>query len=356
MRIGIDARELSGHPTGVGRYLRGLLNEWSRSTDGAKHQFVLYAAEVPPVSFDARQFLTRVVPGNGGTWWEQARLPQAAEHDHLDVFFSPAYTTALRLRVPVVVAIHDVSFVAHPEWFGAREGVRRRWLTNRSAWKARTVVTISEFSRREIMERLGVPPNRVIVIPPGVTPLDPGSAARSGGVLYVGSIFNRRRVPDLIRAFAPLAHRHPDLTLDLVGDNRTRPHQDLLGVIAREGLDHRARWRSYLSDEDLKPLYAAARAFAFLSEYEGLGLTPLEALAAGVPPVLLDTPVAHESCGSAALYVQPGDIAGLTAALETLLYDDVVRRRLLNTAARVIESYDWKDAARDTLAVIAAAA
>jgi len=356
MRIGIDARELCGHPTGVGRYLRGLLNEWSRSADAARYQFVLYAAEIPPVSFDAHQFLTRVVPGNGGTWWEQANLPRAAAQDHLDVFFSPAYTTALRLTVPVVVAIHDVSFVAHPEWFGAREGVRRRWLTNRSAWKARSVITISEFSRGEITERLGVPPDRVIVIPPGVTPRAPGSGARRGGVLYVGSIFNRRRVPDLIRAFAPLADLHPDLTLDLVGDNRTRPHQDLLGLIAREGLDHRARWRSYLSDEDLKPLYAEARAFAFPSEYEGLGLTPLEALAAGIPPVLLDTPVAHESCGGAALYVKPGDIAGLTAALETLLYDDVVRRRLLTASARVMQSYDWKHAARDTLAVIAAAA
>jgi len=356
MRIGIDARELCGQPTGVGRYLRGLLQEWSRSPDGARHQFVLYAAEAIPITFDARQFITRVVPGNGGTWWEQALLPQAAEQDHLDVFFSPAYTTALRLAVPVVVAIHDVSFVAHPEWYGAREGLRRRWLTNRSAWKARTVITISEFSRLEIMDRLGLPSDRIIVIAPGITPLALTSATRSGGVLYVGSIFNRRHVPDLIRAFAPLAHRHPSLTLDLVGDNRTRPHQDLLGVIAREGLEHRARWRAYLPDEDLRQLYSGARAFAFLSEYEGLGLTPLEALAAGIPPVLLDTAVAHESCGTAALYVKRGDITGLTAALESLLFDEVVRERLLTAAARVMASYDWQDSARDTLAVIAAAA
>jgi glycosyltransferase involved in cell wall biosynthesis len=296
------------------------------------------------------------VSGAGGTWWEQGRLPQAVAQDHLDVFFSPAYTTALRLRVPVVLAIHDVSFVAHPEWFGAREGLRRRWLTNRSAWKARTIITISEFSRREIMDRLGVPADRIIVIAPGVQPLTTERADRSGGVLYVGSIFNRRRLPDLIRAFAPLARRDPSLTLDLVGDNRTRPHQDLLGFIAREGLEQRARWRAYLPDEDLRQLYASARAFAFLSEYEGLGLTPLEALAAGVPTVLLDTAVAHESCGSAALYVPQGDIPALTAALQSLLADEPTRARLLAAAPQVLSAYRWPDAARATLAVIAGAA
>ena len=246
-------------------------------------EFVLYATEAPGLTLDPRRFFTRVVPGPGGTWWEQMRLPRAVAQDHLDVFFSPAYTTALRIVLPVVVAIHDLSFIAHPEWFGTREGLRRRWLTTQSAAKARTIVTISEFSRREIVERLRIPASRVLVIAPGITPERPKPGPRSGGVLFVGSIFNRRRLPDLVRAFAPLARRHPSLTLDLVGDNRTLPHEDLPGLIAREGLDRQARWHAYLPQSDLKALFDQARAFAFLSEYEGLGLTPLEALAAGVP-------------------------------------------------------------------------
>ena len=306
LRIGIDARELCGHSTGVGRYLGGLLREWQDSDEAQRHEFVLYAVEPLPMPLRSDQFKTRIVAGPPGTWWEQARLPRAVAGDAIDVFFAPAYTFALRLHVPTVVAIHDISFIAHPEWFGVREGLRRRWLTTQSAAHARTIITISEFSRREIIDRLNIAPIRVVVIPPGIATDDTPDTARSGGILYVGSIFNRRRVPDLIRAFGPIARAYPSVTLDIVGDNRSHPHQDIRGLIAREGLEAQARWRAYVPDEGLHALYHNARAFAFLSEYEGLGLTPLEALAAGVPPVLLDTPVARESCGSAALYVQPG--------------------------------------------------
>src|SRR5262245_42231058 len=129
MRIGIDARELSGRITGVGRYLAGMIREWTTTDRARIHEFVLYAPERLATSLDSRRFPTRVVPGNGGTWWEQMQLPRVAAADHLDAFFAPAYTAPLRLDVPTVVTIHDVSYVAHPEWFQLREGARRRWLT-----------------------------------------------------------------------------------------------------------------------------------------------------------------------------------------------------------------------------------
>jgi glycosyltransferase involved in cell wall biosynthesis len=274
--------------------------------------------------------------------------------DHLDVFFAPAYTAPPLRRVPVVVAIHDLSFFAHPEWFSTREGVRRRLLTRRSARAAEAVVTISQFTRRELIERLNLPPDRIHVIPPGATaPALSGeraaTAERARTILYVGSIFNRRRLPDLVSAFGRVARTHPDIALEIVGDNRSYPRQDLPRIIAREGLTERARWRQFVPDAELAALYASARGFAFLSEYEGLGLTPLEALAAGVPPVLLDTPVARESCGSAALYVERGDIAGTARALEQLLFDDNVRQGVLAAAPPVIARYRWPEAARDTL-------
>jgi glycosyltransferase involved in cell wall biosynthesis len=168
-------------------------------------------------------------------------------------------------------------------------------------------------------------------------------------VLYVGSVFNRRHLPDLVRGFAPVARKHPEASLEIVGDNRTHPRVDLRQTIAREGLTGRARWRPYVPDAELDALYGSARAFAFLSEYEGLGLTPLEALAAGVPSVLLDTPVARESCGRAALYVGQGDLAATTGALETLLFDDAVRHELLTAAPETLARYSWPRAARETL-------
>ena len=122
--------------------------------------------------------------------------------------------------------------------------------------------------------------------------------------------------------------------------------------MAQKELDGQVRWREYVTDAELHDLYGQARAFAFLSEYEGLGLTPLEALAAGVPPVLLDTPVARESCGDAAVYVPPRDVPATTRALESVLFDEATRSRILAAAPAELAKYSWPHAARETLAVL----
>ena len=370
MRIGIDARELCGRSTGAGRYLAGLLQQWTGDDRARRHEFLLYAADPISIALDGR-FSARRVPGPPGWWWEQMRVPRVVSGDHVDVWFAPAYTAPLRLRAPSVVAVHDLSFVAHPEWFRFREGARRRLFTRHSARAARAVITISEFSKRELVERLDVPAERIHVIPPGIGGVvgghgAPGESARSSNpkslipnpynVLYVGSIFNRRHVPDLIRAFGPIARSHPGVALDIAGDNRSQPREDLRRTIESEGLQTIVQWHEYVADEQLAALYAHARAFAFLSEYEGLGLTPLEALAHGVPAVLLDTPVARESCGDAALYVPPHDLPAVTRALETVLFDETVRARLLAAAPAVLTKYSWPRAARETLAVLERAA
>lgn len=354
MRIGIDARELCGRATGVGRYLGGLVREWAADPRARRHEFVLYAPQPIALPLDARRFPTRTVAGSGGTWWEQVALPRAAAADQVDVWFAPAYTAPLRLAAPIVVAIHDLSFVAHPEWFRPREGARRRWLTSQSARRATSVITISEFSRRELIERLDVPADKIHVIPPGINAaFSPQPSALSPPrVLFVGSIFNRRHVTSLIRAFAPIARAHSDASLDIVGDNRSHPREDLRQTIAGEGLEAQVRWHEYVSDEQLAALYAGARAFAFLSEYEGLGLTPLEALAAGVPPLLLDTAVARESCGQAAIYVPVRDLPATTRGLASLLFDDTVRERILAAAPAELAKFDWPRAARETLQVL----
>ena len=356
MRIGIDARELCGHATGVGRYLGGLLSAWSGGDAARRHEFVLYAPDEIPLTLDTRRFATRQIPPAGGMRWEQMRLPAVAARDHLDVFFAPAYSAPLRLRVPIVVAIHDVSFAAHPEWFRLAEGARRRFFSRQSARKAQVIVTISEFSKREIGEHLDVPAAKIRVIPPGVTRLPTAGSTRELSVLFVGSIFNRRHVPDLIRAFAPIARQHAAAVLEIVGDNRSFPHEDIDGVAAAEHIERQVRWHRFVSDEVLAKLYARASAFAFLSEYEGLGLTPLEALGAGVPPVLLDTPVARESCGDCAIYVPLYDRGATTHALEVALFDQVARERLLSSAGTVLARYDCARSAQETLAVLESAA
>jgi glycosyltransferase involved in cell wall biosynthesis len=249
--------------------------------------------------------------------------------------------------------IHDVSFVAHPEWFRFREGLRLRWLTRASAANACAVITVSDFSREEIVEHLRVPASRIHVIRPGLFVRNTNQrSAREPKVLFVGSIFNRRHVPDLIAAVAPILRVHPSASLDIVGDNRSYPHEDVMAAIEREQLGEQITWHRYASDEQLADLYGRARAFVFLSEYEGLGLTPLEALTAGVPPVLFDTAVGRDSCGDAALYVPRNRPLDIQPAIEQLLFDERIRERLLAAAPEALARFSWTRAARETLQLL----
>jgi glycosyltransferase involved in cell wall biosynthesis len=163
-------------------------------------------------------------------------------------------------------------------------------------------------------------------------------------------------VVDLLQAFARVARTAPGASLDLVGDNRTYPPEDLDAAIERFGVRDRVRWHRYASEQTLRDLYRRASVFAFLSEYEGLGLTPLEAMTWGAVPVLLDTPVARESCGGAALYVPSPQREPVARALEDALFNERLRASLLDAAPAVLARYSWPSAARDTLRLIEEAA
>jgi glycosyltransferase involved in cell wall biosynthesis len=354
LRIGVDARELLGHSTGVGRYLGELLTRWTARQDASVRRFVLYTPEPLSLALPAGATETRVIGGGRGTWWEQTHLRRAVREDSLDLFFAPAYTAPMGTGLALALTIHDISFIAHPEWFRASEGLRRRWLTRRGASMASVIFTDSEFSRSELERYLRIDRGRIQVIPPGTTPprLSAGgqAPAREPLVLFVGSLFNRRRVPDLIAAFARATAGQSGARLAIVGDNRTWPRQDLRGVAAAHGVTARTEFLSYISEDALASLYARASVFAFFSEYEGFGLTPLEAMAAGVPPVVLDTPVAREVYADAAFYVQPGDIAGAAQILERLLTDRGAAREVVARAPAVLSRYSWDDTATRTLA------
>jgi glycosyltransferase involved in cell wall biosynthesis len=262
----------------------------------------------------------------------------------------------------VVVTIHDVSFFAHPEWFSFREGLRRRVLTAWSARRARRVITDTEFSRAEICRHIGIPDDRTRVIPLGIGRSVGRSDGRSVGrapiVLYVGSVFERRRVDRLMAAFDDVAARVPGARLEIVGENRTRhPRLDLDALRLRSPHADRINIRSYVDDGTLAGLYRDASVFVFLSEYEGFGLTPLEALVEGVPPVVLDTAVARETCGGAARYVaaDAGD-RQIADVIVEMLTDEASRAEVLRQAGDVLSRYDWDRAAAQTLAVLEEAA
>jgi glycosyltransferase involved in cell wall biosynthesis len=355
MRIAIDARELLDKPTGVGRYLSQILSTWTRLPGAAAHEFILCSPEPHSDIGWAPLKVSRVSASGHGTAWEQLVLPRLIRKAGANVLFAPAYTAPLACSIPVVLTVHDVSFVAHPEWFSWREGFRRRLMTKASARRAARVLTQSDFTKREAVRHLGLDHSRVDVVYLGTTTLRT-NAAREPLVLYVGSLFNRRHIPELVAGFAQLAARHPTARLEIVGDTRTMPAIDIDQLIAESGAGGRIRARQYVSDAELSSLYARASAFVFLSEYEGFGLTPLEAMAAGIPVVVLDTEVAHEIYGPAATYVAHADPGLIAAALERVLGDQPERQRLIEAGQVQVARYSWDECARRTLQVLLACA
>ncbi len=359
LHIAIDGRELLGRPTGVGRYLLEILQVWAADPAIAHTFTVIVPADPPP-------HLTALGPRvswrversvKAGTWWEQVRLPRALARLAPDVLFAPGYTTPLQHVCPAVVTIHDVSFWAHPEWFPRREGFRRRWLTRTAARRAARILTVSTFSAQEIVTWLGVTADQVVVAPHGAPPAPPRRDRLPAGhlVLFTGSLFTRRRIPELIAAFRDVAAHVPDARLVLVGDNRTRPRIDPVALAAQAGVGDRVEWRAYVTDEERDRLYAAARVFVFLSDYEGFALTPLEAIAHGVPPVLLDTPVAREIYGPAARLIAP-DPAAIAAALTSLLQDDRAHQDLVAAGATRLAAFSWARSAATVLRTLEQAA
>jgi glycosyltransferase involved in cell wall biosynthesis len=355
MKIAIDARELLDRPTGVGRYLSQILTAWTKLPGATAHEFILCAPEEQSEPRWAPLKISRVSAGGEGTMWEQLVLPRLIRKAGANVLFAPAYTAPLACSIPVVLTVHDVSFVAHPEWFSWREGLRRRVITKASARRAARVLTQSDFTKREAIRHLGLDQSRVDVIYLGTTTLRT-HAEREPLVLSVGSIFNRRHIPELIAGFSQLAARHPTARLEIVGDNRTSPPIDVDQLIARSDARDRIRARQYVPDAELSSLYARASAFAFLSEYEGFGLTPVEAMAAGIPVVVLDTEVAREIYGPAAEYVAEADPTAIAAALERVLSDRVERQRLVEAGQARVARYSWDECARRTLQVLLACA
>ncbi len=373
MKIGIDGRELLGQSTGVGRYLSSLCREWATMPSAAAHELLLYtpaALDLPagfPEASAGACLTVAQVPGSGGVWWEQTTLARRAAADHVDVFFGPAYSLPLALAAPSAVTLHDISFETHPEWFGPREGLRRRWLAYRSAVTARAIVTVSEYSRQEIVDHYGVNASRVHPIPNGVTsPLAPPAGTANtpapdedGGppqVLYVGARFTRRNLPLLIRAFAQVTERIPAARLTIAGPDRAYPPQDLRGAAEAAGVGDQVTLLDYVDDCRLAQLHQRATLFVWLSEYEGFGLTPLEALAAGVPAVVGDIPVAREIYGDAARYVPLDDPDAVAAGMVELLTNPSDRAAILAEREATLARYTWRRAAADTLAVLEAAA
>jgi glycosyltransferase involved in cell wall biosynthesis len=364
--VGVDARELSGRPTGTGRYLRSLLRHWRDGGD----RFVLYfdgGAPADPV-LEHPSIRLRSVPSGGarGLVWQQRVLPAAAARDRLDVFFSPAYTCPWRLPVPRVTAVHDLSYFAWPQDFSFLDGLRRRLSVRLSLQASAVLLVCSDFTRREMLRLFPALSPRVRLVPLGpdedLAPAPEREAARGHlgldgpFALSVGAILNRRCAPELVRAVARLRAAHPSLVLDLAGENRTQPRVDLEALVREQGLGTRVRLSGFVDEAGLARRYAAADVAVSLSEYEGFGLPALEACARGVPLVAARSPSLGEVFADAALLVDPRDEVAIAAALRRVLVDATLAARLREAGRALAARHSWARTAALSRAALAEAA
>jgi len=365
LRIGIDGRELEGHATGVGRYLRSLLRRFGAHD---RHRFVVYTAGPVDLPSASDRIETRALSASHPILWEQRSLPAAAAADRLDVLLSPAYSCPLFSEVPRVTAMHDLSFFARREEFGFLHGLRRRWLARRSAGVSNAILACSQFTRSEVARHLGAgAAGRTAVValgPDDDLPKGPGRAEsraalgldeRSPLVITVGTVLRRRNVGVLVRAVARLLRSRTQVRLAIVGENRSHPFEDLSGLAAALGCESAVKVTGFVSDEEVVRHYAAADAAVFLSEYEGFGLPALEAMARGVPTLIANRDSLHEHFAPGALVVEPEELA-VAEALDRVLREPTVGDDLRRRGRERAREFSWDRAAGETLAILEAAA
>jgi glycosyltransferase involved in cell wall biosynthesis len=250
-------------------------------------------------------------------------------------------------RGTAVVTVQDLSFERHPELMGASDRFFFRTFVRPSVRRAARVLTGSDWTKRDLVERYGVAAEKVVVTPYGVDPtFGPDGPAADGApyALFVGGLEPRKNP---LAALEAVALSDSSLRLIVAGPARGRS-AELSRAVSRFGLNSRVELRGHVAREELASLYRGASCLVFPSRYEGFGLPVLEAMASGTPVVATTAGSVPEVAGDAAILVDPGDAAALAGGIERALAD---RERLRAAGLERSRSYTWTETARKTLGV-----
>ncbi len=380
MKIGIDYTAAAWQGAGIGRYTRELIR--AVLAEGAEHRYRLfyaagridraspYLAELHQLCHDfpnVRAAPIPLSPRRLTQLWQRARLPLPVElfTGRLDLLHAPDFVLP-PTRARTLVTIHDLSFLIYPQF--AAQGMVR-YLSSavpRSLQRADAVLADSEATRGDLKRLLGIDPQRVEVVYPGVSPcfrrLTPAEtepvrsrlALPARFLLFVSTLEPRKNLVRLLEAFAQLIEQrrhtpHAALTLVIAG-RRGWLYEDVFAAIDRLQLADHVRMLDFVDDNDLPALYNLAWAFTYPSMYEGFGLPALEALACGTPVLTATNSSLPEVVGDMAVLVRADDVGAIAAGLAQIVDDEPLRARLIAGGPAQARRFSWQQAAAQVLA------
>ena len=362
MRIAFDLRRIRN--PGIGRYMRCLVE--AVLAQESEHDFLLI---LPPdaqemISTAGRSAEKLCCSAKYYSLHEQVELPRILRAHKIDLFHSPHFMLPLARPCAAVVTLHDMIYLACKEDLPSAAGrLYYRWMTAAAARMADRIITVSEFSKSDIVRRLGTDPDKIEVIYSGVSPLfqrigDSGlleEVRRKYGIsrpfiLYAGIYKPRKNHAGLLRAFQELRANGIDAELVIAGP--MNGGEAALKRLAQDlEIADAVRLTGSVSDSELCGLYSAARLYACPSLYEGFGFTVLEAMACGTPVVCSRETSLPEVAGDAALYADARSPGQFAAALSEAFSDDNLRAEMVQKGNRNCQRFNWNKAAMHTLAV-----
>ena len=361
MRFSIDAHAIGSHLTGNEVYVRSLLEGFA-SLD-KKSEFIAYTSVRGAEEHVPARIRTRRVSENPflRLGMDLALRVRSDAPDLLHV----QYTAPLFCPAPIVVSIHDVSYLEHPEFFPASRRIQLRVSVERTVRRAAKILTLSEFSRQGIARSYGLDPDKVAVVPAACSEIFRPVARQKAAsfvegrfqidapfVLNVGDLQPRKNPLGLIRAFEELVGTCPELPhhLVLVGKDTwysPRVHQ----AAENSPFGNRIHFTGYVDDAELLQLYNACDIFVFPSFYEGFGIPILEAMACGRAVACSNTSAMPEVAGTAAVLFDPHSTEAMMASMRELLRNAELRSRKERLGQQNAARFSWKGTAKQTLDV-----